>query len=532
MPNLRIDVSTDEATAELNAVLASSAFTRSPRLSRLLSYLCNKYLAGEADQIKEYNIGVEVLERPTSFDPADDAGARVEVHRLRRRLQQYYESEGISHKLRIVIPVGHYVPAFVQNNVKEVTAPPSVPQETGESSGQVPFGLVADIIAREPEPGSGLLKQGYLRWLGIAAGILLLAAVVWGLRSTRKPASAVTSPRQPSTSVLSAASLRPPAPAVAGSVIRLTCGRNTSYTDRSGQIWSPDRYFEGGQPYDSPRQFIARAFDPRLFQSGRTGDFSYHIPVPKGVYELHLGFVESTFGPSTAAGGGEYSRTLDVRANGRVLLSDFDIYSDAGGTNIADVRVFKDISPDRDGFVRIEFHSGRAAALVNTIELLPAQPHRLNPIRMVSQENFVTGANGIVWSPDAYVVGGQLAGHSVPVSATDDVDIYARERFGHFEYAIPVDAGTYTLVLHFAEEYFGPGNPGGGGMGSRVFDVFCNGLALLRSFDIFREAGMNRALVMTFSGLAPNAQGKLIVSFNPIRNYGSLYALEVLDEAR
>src|SRR3974377_1284305 len=104
-------VSTEEATAELNAVLASPLFTRSPRLSRLLTYLCAKFLAGEADQIKEYSIGVEVLQRPPSFDPSSDAGARVEVHRLRRRLQQFYETDGAAHKLRIVIPVGHYVPA-------------------------------------------------------------------------------------------------------------------------------------------------------------------------------------------------------------------------------------------------------------------------------------------------------------------------------------------------------------------------------------------------------------------------------------
>src|SRR6266567_2347325 len=113
MASLRIDVSTVEAAAELEALLASAAFARSARLAHLLTYLCAKYLAGEADQIKEYSIGVEVLQRPPSFDPATDAGARVEVHRLRRRLRKYYETEGASRKLRIVIPVGHYVPAFV-----------------------------------------------------------------------------------------------------------------------------------------------------------------------------------------------------------------------------------------------------------------------------------------------------------------------------------------------------------------------------------------------------------------------------------
>jgi hypothetical protein len=324
----------------------------------------------------------------------------------------------------------------------------------------------------------------------------------------------------------------PPPVVSSGNSVRLACGRTVPYTDRSGQIWTADRYYEGGTQFESGRQFIARAFDPKLFQSGRSGDFTYRIPLPKGVYELHLGFVETVYGPGTPAGGGEYSRTFEVKANGRILLSDFDIYSDASGVNVADTRVFKDISPAADGFLRLEFHSGRAPALVNTIELVPSRPHRLNPIRIVAQENFVTASNGSVWAPDSYVIGGQLAGHSVELAGTPDPDLYSRERFGHFRYAIPVDAGAYGLSLYFVEEYFGTSNAGGGGVGSRVFDVFCNGVSLLRNFDIFKEAGVNHPLIKTFHGLTPNAQGKLAVSFVPVRNYASLYGIEVLDESQ
>jgi len=531
VPDLRIDVSTEEATAELNAVLASAAFTRSPRLSRLLTYLCTKYLAGESDQIKEYSIGVEVLERPLSFDPTEDAGARVEVHRLRRRLQQFYDTEGASHKLRLVIPVGHYIPAFVPNSVKDTPAPAAI---TADEPAPVPFGLVADILHREPESPQGFFGPKHLRFLWTATAITVVVAVLIALQSGRKPpVSAAPQGLQPAAAgAVTLAALRAPAPVLPGSVVRLGCGRTVSYTDRSGQTWSADRYFEGGRAFDSPRQFIARAFDPKLFQSGRSGDFSYRIPVPKGVYELHLGFVETAFGPGTVAGGGEYSRTFDVTANGRTLLDDFDIYSDANGTNVADMRVFKDVSPDRDGFVHLEFHSRRAPSLINYIELLPAQAHHLNPIRLVAQENFFTAANGTVWSPDTYVVGGQLNAHTAQVSGTEDPDLYARERFGHFEYAIPVDSGTYTVALHFVEKYFGQGNTGGGGPGSRLFDVFCNGLPLLHNFDIVKEAGINHALIKVFSGLAPNAQGKLVIAFNPVHDYASLYALEVVDEAR
>jgi hypothetical protein len=105
------------------------------------------------------------------------------------------------------------------------------------------------------------------------------------------------------------------------------------------------------------------------------------------------------------------------------------------------------------------------------------------------------------------------------------------ERYGNFSYAIPVDEGEYAVRLHFAEKYWGRENLGGGGVGSRVFDVFCNGAALVRNLDIYKEVGANRALLKTFHRLKPNAQGKLLLSFVPVRNYASLHALEVEDES-
>jgi hypothetical protein len=58
-----------------------------------------------------------------------------------------------------------------------------------------------------------------------------------------------------------------------------------------------------------------------------------------------------------------------------------------------------------------------------------------------------------------------------------------------------------------AETYFALTNPGGGGVGSRIFDVGCNGEVLVRGLDIYKEAGgENWALEKRFRGLKPNAQ--------------------------
>jgi hypothetical protein len=89
------------------------------------------------------------------------------------------------------------------------------------------------------------------------------------------------------------------------------------------------------------------------------------------------------------------------------------------------------------------------------------------------------------------------------------------------------------LTLRVAETNFGPASAVKGGDGSRLFAVYCNGVALLRNFDVFKEAGGdNRALERIFSGLRPDAQGKLLLSFVPLKDYACVYAIEVTDEAR
>jgi hypothetical protein len=98
--------------AELAALLESKEFVRAPKLARLLSYLCRKLFAGEANQIKEYSIALEVFQRRESFDQDSDSIVRAEANRLRKRLAEYYAGEGSSHALHITIPVGQYVPRF------------------------------------------------------------------------------------------------------------------------------------------------------------------------------------------------------------------------------------------------------------------------------------------------------------------------------------------------------------------------------------------------------------------------------------
>jgi hypothetical protein len=98
---------------ELDTILASGIFNRAPNLSNVLTYVCARYFEGAGEQIKEYNIAVEALGRPPDFNQKRDSIVRVEAHRLRKRLREYYDAEGADHAFRIEIPPGQYAPRFV-----------------------------------------------------------------------------------------------------------------------------------------------------------------------------------------------------------------------------------------------------------------------------------------------------------------------------------------------------------------------------------------------------------------------------------
>ncbi len=112
--------------AELALVLASPLFNRAPALSRILTFICEKRFRGEAESIKEYSIAIEALGRSQDFDSNSDTIVRVEASRLRRRLRQYYETEGARHQFQIFLPESGYIPQFVslpERNAEEQIVP-------------------------------------------------------------------------------------------------------------------------------------------------------------------------------------------------------------------------------------------------------------------------------------------------------------------------------------------------------------------------------------------------------------------------
>jgi malectin (di-glucose binding ER protein) len=507
--------------AELRAVLQSHLFTRSPTLTHLLSYLCERTFAGESAQIKEYSVGLDVFDRRDSFDQDTDSIVRVQANRLRKRLSEYYASEGAAHPIRITIPVGQYIPVF-----KTMADPAPAPASN----------LAMTPESRAPTDSSRTSWRPSRRQIYLLSGVVVLVILaIIGIRAREKS--------KPQLVVRPADSQQPSAePAVGlpvGEEVRILAGATRKYVDHAGKLWSPDSYFSGGTAVPSVVQHIWRTQDPIVYRSSRQGDFTYNIPLKPGTYELHLHFAETFYGPENAGGGGEGSRMMTVLANGQPLLRDFDVLADSGGDRTADVKVFPDISPAADGQLHLSFSSGKGgSAMLSAIEILPGIRGHVRPVRIVARDVPYYSNDSHWWSPDTYFKGGQLSTSQEAANGADDPEFYETERWGHFSYAIPVAPGRYTVTLHFIEHRASAENPDrnassaadGSASEGRVFNVFCNGKTVLPNLNIAEEAGENHPLVRKIKGLEPNAQGKILLEFVPVTRYATVTAIEVVPE--
>ena len=81
-------------------------------MSRFLKFAVEQSVEGRGGDLKETVLGVEVFDRETCYDSRADPVVRVEARRLRDKLREYYESEGVEDAVIIELPKGGYAPAF------------------------------------------------------------------------------------------------------------------------------------------------------------------------------------------------------------------------------------------------------------------------------------------------------------------------------------------------------------------------------------------------------------------------------------
>jgi len=502
-PEVRI--SQEEESQELHAVLRSEIFKKAPNLLHFLEYVAEQHFAGKADQIKEYSIAVQALHRPEHFDPQSDTIVRVTAHALRKKLENYYATEGAGHQIQIQLPSGKYLLQFIRKNQdlaadagsSSIPQSQEVPQSTQESPWQ--------LHGSEP-------RQKWKMWLG--AGVLvaaLLATVGIYLSKNRHAVNAAKSGNQ---ALIQSAGQE--------AVTRIRFGKQESpYIDAAGQTWATEKYCQGGAQFAHPGHEIQGTDDPAIFEQGREGKFHCRIPAPPGTYQLQLLFADT-------AGDKEAARQVDFTINNR-RGDALDIVDEAGGNDIAIGKIYAGIQPMDDGAIHLDFTSD--GSFVNAVEISRADSEEAQVFRMIAGPAVFRDNQGNTWLPERFFQGGRRTFHPDGLPKVANSRLFEWERYGHFHYLIPAVPGKeYKVHLYFSEGWFGGSNGGPGGIGSRVFDVYCNGTTLLKEFDIL-SAQKDGAAVLTFDRVKPTAHGMLDIEFTPVKNYPLINAIEVEPES-
>jgi adenylate cyclase len=141
--------SATDVRAELERILASRCFQQAGRASHFLRFVVEQTLAGGSQRLKGYTIGVEVFGRPPDFDAQSDALVRVEAGRLRRRLVEYYASEGAGDPVRIDLPRGSYAIeySFLEPVPAAAPAAPAQSPAVGSTAVAAPWRPIAAVLA-------------------------------------------------------------------------------------------------------------------------------------------------------------------------------------------------------------------------------------------------------------------------------------------------------------------------------------------------------------------------------------------------
>src|SRR5579864_2365634 len=151
----------EEKRAAVDKILQSQVFRNTESLRRLLRFLAEKAITGEADQLKVYSVGIDAFGKPPSYDPRQDSAVRIQVGRLRQKLSEYYLNEGKEDPVIVELPKGGFRLQFESRA-------PTLRADLEVVSSQIP--------APEPRPA---VRPGKLTMALAGALVLTLAWALW-----------------------------------------------------------------------------------------------------------------------------------------------------------------------------------------------------------------------------------------------------------------------------------------------------------------------------------------------------------------
>ena len=166
--------SAEQCQQQIHRIMHSATFRNALTLQQLFQFVADKAIAGATEGLKEYTIGVEAFGRKQDFDPKTDPIVRVQIHRLRQKLKEYYDAEGSHDHVLIEIPKGHYLPHF------ESAIVPVADPNHGTTA---PLGTTFSVATQLPDQNvdSGVQEPSGERrsssWLSVSRAAVAVAAI-------------------------------------------------------------------------------------------------------------------------------------------------------------------------------------------------------------------------------------------------------------------------------------------------------------------------------------------------------------------
>lgn len=182
-------VQPEQLQAHAERIRASGMLGRSELLLRLFNFFVECSLAGKVP--KEIEVALDVFGKRADFDVAQDAVVRVYIHKLRRKMDEYYAGPGKDDEERLVIPKGEY--RFILQSHAE-PLPAGLQVEAGAELNDIELDSEAvaeaelEALAAAPKPAA---PRRWLPWLLAAvAALLVVNLAVLTLRPAESGAAA------------------------------------------------------------------------------------------------------------------------------------------------------------------------------------------------------------------------------------------------------------------------------------------------------------------------------------------------------
>ena len=155
----------------------------------------------------------------------------------------------------------------------------------------------------------------------------------------------------------------PPSPPTPATQVHINCG-GPDYVDTEGTLWQADFDFTGGRAWSTSHEIAGTEDDP-LYQSERYGQSAtpviYNIAMNDGDYVVRLLFAENWVNSID-------SRLFDILLDGTTVLSNYDIYKEAGKYTATSKSFQVTVS---GGNLNLELDPIVENAKINAIEVIP-----------------------------------------------------------------------------------------------------------------------------------------------------------------